>query len=320
MEQKYAHHVIKNDILEVTPIDIFLAKSKPADKNIVAGCKAFYDFNINLLTDMLENPEQYLIYPGEYEALMEGQPEFAGARWQAAAGEATAQKLGNIENYTREEREKFHEYEVDARNKTNYAILFYRKYLFLASQRGEIQNGRLVIPKNAYEEMMKSFGGGKYLKKKDMPTRLQAFSRVGLNVFEEADTVVFEYPKENDMLPVMMELAKQAGKNKDYGYFNFIWCNFGQLSGKYKPDFEDAARILRPENRKTAEELHGYAKSLKISPNPYLPWRLMYNYKGQVVFRFSTNNGDLSVTAMHCVDCKDIEIFDRMLENENEKL
>ena len=317
MAETYAHSVIRNDLLEITPIEISLAKSKLTDENTIAGCRAFYEFNINLLTDMLANPEQYLIYPGEYETLMENQPRFAGARWHDAVDETTPQKLENSRSYSREERKKFHDYECNARNKTNYAISFYRSYLFHVCTHGELQDGRFVIKKDDYAKAVKGFGGAKYFKKKDMPARLQAFAHVGLVISEDENQVVFEYPEDKNMLPVMAEMSRQAEKNKDYGKFNFMWCNFGQLTEKYKPNFEDVIRILSPDNRKSAEELNNYAKSMKISPKPYLPWKLSYNYKGQVVFRTYANNGNLNITAIHCVDCKDIEIFARQLENES---
>ena len=316
MNETYAHRNIKSTLTAITPMELSLKKMGQSDEKTIDGCRGLYAFFVNLFTDMLENPKEYLVYPGEYESLMQDQPKLAGARWQSAPDHDSIKSCGD-------ERERLHNYEVEARNKTNYAILFYQKYLFEISKAARLLDNKLIIEKEVYQNI--KIGGAKYLRKSDMPARIKAFSRAGLIISEDMDNVVIEYPENDNMLPVMLKLSREAEKNKEYGYFNFTCLNFNQMAEKYKPNYDDIVRVLDPDTLGMANDLHQYAKDLKILPKPYLFWKMTYQYKGQVVFRFSADTeggkldfGNLNLTIVHCMDCKDIHRFNDLLEREEE--
>lgn len=317
MENFYTYREIEDTLVKITPIDLGLAQLETSDANLIQGCKEFHKFIVRLLKHMYEQPETYFVHPGEYEARMKEKFIKLEPRWHNASTNLELETMEDINsNVDYKKRKTILSYEVKIRNKTNYNIHFFQKFLFYISQYAEFIGNTLSVNISGFDAACERIGGKGYAGDSSPWDRVQCLAHVGLNIVRMDDRIVIQYPQSPLMFPVMVRLSKEAYKNKKYGYFNFKYCNFGQLNRVFKPAYPEIVQCLPICQRQIADDLNQYAAENKLRGVPFLEWKISYQYKSQVVFRFCSETRDYVVTVMCCIDCTKANKYDLLMQKE----
>jgi hypothetical protein len=241
-----------------------------------------------LLGDMEQNPQAYYLNVGEYEAFLNGRSEIEARR---------------------ENKEKHNQ----ARSKCYWLVGFHQQFLLEISRRGMAHADGLVVSRADFEAVLRQVGKSPYLKGVDARTRIAALGRIGLEMVQDAGSVLLSWRAAPDLFMAMAKLSRGGEQDKTFGALNFKCCNFAQIERSYRPDFAVVTHGLPAAIVRRAERINQFAARFKMAPVCYGVWKMSYAFQGLAALRFSTLYGNYEVHVNYGLNPAELEHFEKII-------
>lgn len=294
------HKVIYNNAMKLTPLQKSLNNVENVDSEMVDSCREYFNFIIKMYSHMYQNPTEYGMNAGEYDAFLNNKKENGVKR-------------------------KFPSKTLELRSKTYNCVHGYLHLLFYLGDKGRVENNQLIIMKDDYDEIKSVFDLTLAPNKKsifnDIPfnTRLNALKQLGLVISENecgAYVISENFP---NMLTALCKLAKSVDTVKTFGKEGFFSLEYRQIWNNHKPDYFDITNPITDESRQVADELNHYLKSVKAHPSITTFWKANYKYKGVFVFSLDTSWSELNirVVCVYGLDEQALALFNKLAEELN---
>lgn len=261
-----------------------------------ASCEAYYDFLMELYSDMYE-------YPEKYEMPVYALEKFLG---------------GNKPNVM---KRKYPSKTKSLIARTRNCAVRYLQTLCCMAYLGELDGEQLILTQENIAEIEKTVNTS--TSPVSLEKRLAAFERVGLLSTENAkdETRIFRCANHSNMFHAMILLAEKTKMVcSGFNFYLFTKADFRNITQNYIPTVEDYIAPLPEGLRKTATALHELAVSVgcKVAISTFL--KINYKYKGKEVLLIDTYEGALNVRITEVYAWEDRSFFmDRLLAQTQER-
>jgi len=260
-----------------------IAPFRPSLLSDSAGQRQLYDWFRALYQGMLENPEDYLVFPGPYEAYL-------------AKNKQRLDAMRNEKNHFSDARES------TLRNTFQQAIQFYALFLYkagCAALQEECTPFQLSLLPDSYRQILRKME--KLHGAQHHPARYEKLKNLGLQI-EERDNRVYillaDHPQAMEGLSVLCQAAES--KYKKMNYLRLDFSNAGGI-----PSTQDALDSLPPEYRHAIHFMQEKAAALnlitkeKIRPmrgiTSDFEWKIEYACKGKNIWGFYGDDQSLKI-------------------------
>lgn len=267
----YVHKVIYLNALRQTPIERSLASTDGVDHKLVRSCQEYYNFVMDMHSDMYENPSAWGMDPGEYD-------EFLGNRKENGMKQKQPSKTKVL------------------RSKARNCIQPYQHLLLSLGKIGRLVNSALILSNEEYYGIKKYYDVRLNPKLKNTfilvpyQVRLNAFQRIGLIITESDNGVTIISKRYPNMLQAMIELAKSSVDVETFGEHNFHHTDFRQIFYRYTPQYVDVVQPLIDSQRDIIDLVHALAPELGLTSDCSTYWKINYHYKGVHVMCIDTDD------------------------------
>lgn len=274
------HKSIWHTAVYMAPFNEVIPANLPAEQSLdlIEGEKSFYQFILDLYSDMYNNPEAYYIPILEYDSFMNS-------------------KVGK--DFTDKDKKQ----ESKLRNKFQKAIQFYQKLLFEIGSKAQPELGsyNLLIDKSILYDALSKHNLNIVLK--DSEKRISALSNLGMVIDISGNKITISNIRYTKMLIALSALCK--ADNKKYLLTNFLRCDFRGLNNSYKPEFNDIISILPNKFKKTVLDMNDYMQAIKCTysaeplKNTTLQsdFKLLYKLNGKLIYSFNADTDSLKTFA-----------------------
>lgn len=264
--ETYAQHSIRHCMDMIAPFETHTQQEE-------GGQLQFYQFMLSLYGAMYQRPEEYMVFPGPYEAYMK--------KWKEQEGQRKKEK----EHATNSR-------ESTLRNTFQQAIQFYALYLYrigLKSMGIDAGSGALMISKEDYADVMNQmerihepqYNAGRY----------EVLEKLGILVSEKGDAIHILHKANPQMMEGIAYLC-QAPDSK-YKWMNFLRLDFKNAYSPV-PTVNDICRTLPAGSveivRKLEDALSGIKIKVKIKPLRGIvsdfKWKVEYSLRGRNICGF----------------------------------
>lgn len=267
----YVHKVIYLNVLRQTPIEISIGETEGIEPLLIESCRAYYDFIMEMHSNMYEDPAAWGMKPGEYD-------EFLGNLKENGMKQMNPTKTKAL------------------RSRARNCVHSYLHLLLSLGRLGELKNNALYLQPEVYLGMRRFFDKSLDAKMKnlfnDIPyeVRLNGFKRVGFIISEDEHGIVIQSENHPNMLYAMSVLAKLEKHEDTFGEHNFLHCDFRQIFNGYIPRYEDVVQPLQEEQKSVIDQVHAFAMEMKLSCACTTYWKVNCHYKGKQVMCIDTDD------------------------------
>jgi len=271
-----AHRSIRHCLAMIAPF-------RPSMLSESVGQRQLYDWFQALYRGMLENPEDYLVFSGPYEAYLVKNKQRLDA-------------LRNEKNHYSDSRES------TLRNTVQQAIQFYAFFLYeagCAALQEECTPLRLSLLPESYhhilQKMEKMHGAQHH------PARYKKLKNLGLQV-EEKDNRVYMLLADHPQAMAGLSILCQAEESK-YKKMNYLRLDFSNAGSI--PSTQDALDTLSPDQRYTIRFMMKKTASLNLNVKEKIrpmrgitsdfEWKIEYACKGKNIWGFYGDDQSLKI-------------------------
>ena len=270
------HREIYMKALRLVPPDVSLAELEKTDPIMAASGREFYNFMLELYSDMYCNPDAYGMTPGAYEDFAAGRHySFIRLRVKNTGNfyDLSGAQISSYENFIRE-------IALYCNISDGCCYLTYDDFEKVKDLKRitAVKGQHLLLP---IETVMKNLERvGLYFC--DNGKRIQVISEIYPNMFLSASALKHA---------VEDTINNPVSKKLKYFFGEYIdTLEFRLLQGIYYPNFEDQIRSLSDKDREAVIALDALTKEYKLRPNYKASQNgFEYKYKGQYVMGVWTN-------------------------------
>lgn len=268
----------------VTPLEQSLTFITDLDMRI--SCIEFYNFLMDMLLDMYNNPELYHLPVRMLENYCNGK------------------KINGL-------KQKYPSKTKNILAQTVNIVHGYLVLLYSLAQFGDLKNNILTVSKDNLDIINKRVSSS--VSPISLDKRLDALQNIGLSN-KSGELISLRYP---NMFLAMNALAKKAEKLSGFDFFAFCNAEFRNLNSKYRPSHEDYFKSLYSGLRKHANTLHIYANENRMAPSINTYWKVDYKYKGVKVMFLSSHDCNLVVGIIGTYSSDDPNLINDRLAKES---
>ena len=270
------HREIYMKALRLVPPEVSLAELEKTDPIMAASGREFYNFMLELYSDMYCNPDAYGMTPGAYEDFAAGRHySFIRLRVKNTGNfyDLSGAQISSYENFIRE-------IALYCNISDGCCYLTYDDFEKVKDLKRitAVKGQHLLLP---IETVMKNLERvGLYFC--DNGKRIQVISEIYPNMFLSASALKHA---------VEDTINNPVSKKLKYFFGEYIdTLEFRLLQGIYYPNFEDQIRSLSDKDREAVIALDALTKEYKLRPNYKASQNgFEYKYKGQYVMGVWTN-------------------------------
>lgn len=270
------HREIYMKALRLVPPEVSLAELEKTDPIMAASGREFYNFMLELYSDMYCNPDAYGMTPGAYEDFAAGRHySFIRLRVKNTGNfyDLSGAQISSYENFIRE-------IALYCNISDGCCYLTYDDFDKVKDLKRitAVKGQHLLLP---IETVMKNLERvGLYFC--DNGKRIQVISEIYPNMFLSASALKHA---------VEDTINNPVSKKLKYFFGEYIdTLEFRLLQGIYYPNFEDQIRSLSDKDREAVIALDALTKEYKLRPNYKASQNgFEYKYKGQYVMGVWTN-------------------------------
>ena len=270
------HREIYMKALRLVPPEVSLAELEKTDPIMAVSGREFYNFMLELYSDMYCNPDAYGMTPGAYEDFAAGRHySFIRLRVKNTGNfyDLSGAQISSYENFIRE-------IALYCNISDGCCYLTYDDFDKVKDLKRitAVKGQHLLLP---IETVMKNLERvGLYFC--DNGKRIQVISEIYPNMFLSASALKHA---------VEDTINNPVSKKLKYFFGEYIdTLEFRLLQGIYYPNFEDQIRSLSDKDREAVISLDALTKEYKLRPNYKASQNgFEYKYKGQYVMGVWTN-------------------------------
>lgn len=276
---------------------------KISGEDFYDGQTEFYEFIDKLYRSMLDDPEEFFVPTGEYDAYILSDK---------------ARKRGEKEHYTDAKESKL-------RNTFQQAIRFYPRFLYdigIAAEYIDPADFSLAVHRDKLQQIRDDLTKTHIYR--DNESRYQKLHELGIRIKEDRELCMVSSDKYPKMLLGLWVLCK--AKESKYHYLNYLRLDY-EGTEKESPDIRDVLETVREDHQRMIQELQGALRGIKVKVKvkPFKAitsgskWKIEYQHKGKNILGFYAAPDRLMI-CIYFNSHQNIANMSKRLQEENPEL